>query len=101
MRKQICLVVCLLASITVSYAEGNRTSCEDLYDVAKQVMENRQAGVPMPPMMRIAGDNELLRTIVQQAYEMSIYSSDTVRRRAVEGYAEVWYRECLKHTDER
>jgi len=74
--------------------------CKDISGTATSVMQARQNGVPIVEMMDIAGDSELLRYIVMQAYEGPRYSTEPHKKRAEVEFSNRMFLECAKYRKE-
>lgn len=77
-------------------AGNGEDECAAFHKYAVTVMDARQAGVAMPKMMEMAGDSELLRHIVVQAYKRARFGSEKIQKREIDDFANDIYLECFE-----
>jgi len=75
-----------LALITTPLTAETEDPCPMLGELAASIMENRQVGTPISDMMAVAPDNDLVTSIVLQAYQEPRYSTEEYRQRAVDDF---------------
>ena len=86
---------CICSAVAAESGE-QEINCEQYFDLGKKIMEGRQAGVPMPDMIKIAGDNAFFRAMVITAYERGRYSTEKYQNRAISDFANEIYMVCVK-----
>ncbi|WP_305967426.1 hypothetical protein [Marinobacter salsuginis] len=92
MRK---LMLCLLVVLpSISLAE--QPSCEDVSDLARDVMRNRQANIPMAEMMKATEGMPMVQSIIKEAYKIPRYGSEEFKRDAMTDFSNNWYMACLE-----
>lgn len=70
--------------------------CADVEAVAQTIMEKRQEGVSMSIMMRAAGNSELFKTLVVEAFDYPRYTTPSVQRDTVQNFAAKWALLCFQ-----
>lgn len=60
--------------------------CGNFGIAAKQTMIGRQEGVPISTPMGLAGENDLLRAMIRDAYNEPRYSGKNAKLRAIEDF---------------
>lgn len=84
MKKSIFAVIfCAVFSGPLHAESSSEDPCVTISRLAEKIMENRQAGIAMTDMMKIADSNELIRQMIIAAYEEPRFSSDKHQRNAV------------------
>ena len=82
-----------------AFAEEKETvSCKDLSELAGQIMELRQAEVPMSKLMEAMGGEPTLEEIVVIAYSKPSFQGKEFIERQVAEYKNEVYRHCFKAT---
>ncbi|MOA50553.1 hypothetical protein D3C78_1735820 [compost metagenome] len=66
------------------------------YQVAEQIMGDRQAGITLPDEMEHHKDREFLHSLIDKAYAKPFYDSEEYKNRAIKNFAEAEYAECKK-----
>ena len=97
MKKSI--LICILA-LGLSVPALAEDKCKHLEDLAEAVMDARQQGVPASKMMGLVDGNKLVRAVVLDSFETSVYSSDSVSQRAIREFRDKWYIWCVKKMEE-
>ena len=97
MKKSI--LICILA-LGLSVPALAEDKCKKVEDLAEAVMDARQRGAPASDMMGLVDGNELVRVIVLDSFETSVYSSDSVSQRAIREFKDKWYIWCIKKMEE-
>jgi hypothetical protein len=73
--------------------------CTNMYSVGKSVMTARQNGVPLPEMMKLLESTDLVGTmqpIIVEAYSHPVYTTQSIRKRTIDEFANSLHLECLK-----
>jgi len=95
--KKLTIAIIAAIGMTAAIEATADNPCEELHELATSVMTARQNGAAMPELMRIAGDNPLVRAIVQDAYNAPRYSTNSVQQREIADFANTVYAQCIKH----
>ena len=82
----VSLAATLLMTTTATLAEEGEDVCTSVSRIAGMIMENRQEGVPLVDMMRIAEDNQMLRILTLEAYNTPRYNSQEHKDLAIEDF---------------
>lgn len=96
--KALTLIAAMLAATTPAVAEDD--VCVSISEVAEAIMMNRQIGVPLVDMMRIAADNQMLRILTMEAYKMPRFNGEEHQERAVQDFTDRVTLECYKQVGE-
>ena len=75
--------------------QANNYDCDEMAQLAEVVMEARQNGASMRSIMEIAGDNQLARVIVIEAYDRSRFTTEEYKRMAINDFSNDVYQICL------
>ena len=97
MKKSI--LICILA-LGLSVPALAEDKCKKIEDLAEAVMDARQRGVPASDMMGLAGDSSLVRAIVLDSFETSVYSTESISQRVIREFKDKWYIWCIKKMEE-
>jgi hypothetical protein len=98
------LVSVLLASLTTATGpapsvaaapSGHAEMCATLATFASVVMSSHQVGVPLAAVLDIAGEDELLRSIVLSAYLRGRYATEAMQAREVADFRDHVHVLCL------
>lgn len=110
MKKAIILLamVLLLGNFNLSYAEDNAHSiCKSISSIATTFMEVRQRGDSLSESVdKIKNSNmdskgkKLSTAILMNAYEKPNYSSEKYKKRAINEFANDWYKACMEKYSE-
>lgn len=88
----------LLGGATIARADD--AFCQQLGELAKGVMRNRQIGVNMSDMMKIADsgrvEGPVLRNLVIMAYDTPQFASDAMQADAIQEFANQIQLTCYK-----
>jgi len=101
MKIIIVLVSTLLLSMPI-YSSAEDDICGSLESLAGRIMESRQNDIPMSALVNELTKMEdkkladLVRQMIIDAYEISSYSSDSYKEKAVLEYRNSIYLECIK-----
>ena len=96
----ILLAATMSATGPVSAQTHTDESCALLASTAGTIMKNRQQGVPLADMIRRASTgsdkrtNELIRKIVIEAYETSLFLSERAQQREQTEFENRWLLWC-------
>lgn len=71
-------------------------NCLQLYSLAEKIMKSRQNGVPMPDVISVFDGNKTMRAITMLAYDEPRYSTEPMKQRTIQVFADSIYAECLK-----
>lgn len=74
----------------------SKSPCDDISDLALQIMRGRQNGTAMSKMMQIAEDNKLIQAMVIAAYEKNRYSTEEVQTKIIEEFRDDAHLQCVK-----
>jgi hypothetical protein len=81
-------------------ARADDTFCQQIGELAKGVMRNRQMGVNMSDMMKVASSGKVedpfLRRLVIIAYDTPQYSSEAMQAQAVQEFSNQIQLTCYK-----
>jgi hypothetical protein len=110
--KKIAILSFLIAYPVLSYAEeksipSKTEQCTEIELLANTIMTVRQAGVSMSKIMKSINTvelisendilmNELGTTLIVEAYEMSRFSSESYKKRAIEDFSNKAFLTCFK-----
>ncbi|QXH45377.1 hypothetical protein KSS93_21225 [Pseudomonas xanthosomatis] len=75
---------------------AQKVNCMASYQVAEQIMGDRQAGITLPDEMEHHKDHEFLHDLIDKAYAKPFYSGEEYKKRAIQDFAEAEYAECKK-----
>lgn len=88
----------LMGGATIARADD--AFCQQLGELAKGVMRNRQIGVNMSDMMKIADsgrpEGPVLRNLIIMAYDKPQYSTDSMQASAIQEFANEIQLTCYK-----
>jgi hypothetical protein len=95
--KTIFAAVLALAVSTSALAQSRQNEiCRQIGQAASVTMEARQAGVAMSSIMENAGNTDILKKIVIDAYAIPRFGSSEFRDRAVEEFRNKWELACFQ-----
>jgi hypothetical protein len=80
--------------------EAKEDVCAELAELARDVMELRQDGVPLSQLMKIAESEEILRLLALDAYRKSRFGSKEYRDLAVTDFSDKWALACYNEREE-
>lgn len=75
------------------------TECDPYAALAREIMQNRQAGIPMRKVMEVVGktpETAYVRTLVVEAYDQPAYVTEPHQARAVTEFENKAYSACIK-----
>ncbi|RKQ97115.1 hypothetical protein C7446_2534 [Kushneria sinocarnis] len=72
--------------------------CKKMYETAAQVMEARQAGVPLPNTISVF-EEKMYREMVRIAYREPKFSTQEYKQRSIDRYANQWASSCYKNLE--
>ena len=90
MIQPIVLILCMVAVMT-SFAET--TECEELTELARVIMTQRQAGVPATLVVELVPEH---RTLVQTAYGYPRFNTEGRVERIIDHFANEVNMECYR-----
>lgn len=96
----------LLLTALISFGANSEVTkeeldfCSNVGKLARTIMEKRQLSVSMSEMIEIAGDSKLILFIVEDAYEISRYNSETVVQNVVNDFENKYYQACYINAKE-
>jgi hypothetical protein len=108
--KKILLAVVISATMTAPmYAQASESGiddsvCRSVMELSRQMMKNRQVGVPVTDMMDVfvndpstdAKHKNLMMEIVMRAYDAPRYSTAEYQDKAADEFANSYYLDCMK-----
>jgi len=87
----------MLAAFIAPLANADKgISCEQFSELAESIMVFRQEGSSIVEAMKIAGENEGIRSIVISAYKKNQYQTDEYRKRAITDFGNEYYLVCVE-----
>ena len=89
------LAIVLSGMVVEAHAE-EEVDCKAFSEMAGNVMEGRQVGVPMSKMMGVLGDTELGEELVISAYEVPKFSTPEYIQDTEQEFEDAWYMRCIK-----
>jgi hypothetical protein len=84
------------ASFTTETTQTLQDRCQAIGNLAEGIMMGRQRGISMSHMMGVAGDMELARLLVIEAYDVPRMSMPENQRREVEDFRNMVESICYK-----
>jgi len=101
MIKTITMAAALAATLlTTTPVTAEEDVCVSLAELARDLMELRQDGVPLSDLMKIAKGEELLRLLALDAYRESRFSSKEYQDLAVTDFSDKWALACYNEREE-
>lgn len=86
----------LLTTPAVADTVTDQEFCTSVSELSEAVMEGRQGGTPMSEMMRVAGSNGIMKSMVLEAFDHPRYSTRDVKRRTIQEFTNQWFSTCMK-----
>ena len=81
--KKLIVGLMLASSLAMADAQTDKMGyCEAIEKLASTVMTNRQAGVSLSAMIKLA-DTDLMKSVVLGAYDTSRYSTEKYKEQAI------------------
>lgn len=84
-------------------AIADTSACDAFSELARQIMNSRQSGVPMKSSMALVEQSddgpefkEFMRGLVIAAYEVPAYSTEQMKKKAVTDFEDNFYLSCTK-----
>lgn len=93
MKKTI-LALALIASMPATAQVSE--FCKEINEISETIMKKRQNGVQMIALLNIAGDNEIVKKIIMDAYDVPMYSVEANKEREIVNFANQWLSACIK-----
>lgn len=97
------LLTALVCSLlyTPVFADEDGVECKDVADLSKNIMEARQAGVPLTLIMDLvekesSGAKDLIKALVISAYKEPNYSSPSMVKKATTEFTNKVYIDCIE-----
>lgn len=99
MRKIILAITIVLPQAL--YGDEAADHCQQWFDLAKQIMTDRQSGRDMPEMLREAGSlpesqREIGRMMVSRAFELPLYRTERRQQEMIHQYSNGAFAVCYK-----
>lgn len=86
----------LLAALVATASVQAEDACVTINKAATVVMTAYQDGVPVIEMLEASGENEILRSMVLEAYSGVRFSSDRAKQETIARFANEWTVACYK-----
>ena len=115
MKRVTAVMLFFLACDVASGADVDDPCLWD-YEIAKMMMDSRQAGVSMPALMEVGRNfgaglaeqdavqaeaaSRFVIDVVRATFDVSLYYSESSKARAIKEFANTWYAACLREYDE-
>ena len=99
--KNLIIAAALTLSFTAFAEEAELDVCGELNNLARSVMNARQAGMEMRQLIQIVKDNEageLAIEIIIRAYEKPRYSVEKNKQNAIKDFQNEIYLQCIRET---
>ena len=80
-------------------SDSPQAFCKSLSIAAEATMKARQNGIPMSEAMELAGDNELIKAMVADAYNQNSYTSEKVKEQVIRDFTDRVYSTCWKRVN--
>ena len=101
MFKTITMAAALAATLlTTTPVTAKEDVCASLAELAGDVMELRQGGVPLSEMMKIAEGDELLRFLLLEAYNVPRFSTKEYKDLAIKDFSDMLALVCYNEMGE-
>jgi len=102
--KKLIIALSLMASFTTFAEEVEpvtdesqlSANCELLETLSREIMTNRQFGIPLRSMLEIMEQGTLGRKITLLAYSMPVYGTEKYQQKAINDFANGYLLECVK-----
>lgn len=95
--QKLLITAVLLASFTISAEESTvNAGCSAIETLSREIMTNRQFGVPLSKMLEIMPSGTLGRKLTIIAYSSPVYSTVQYQQRAINNFANEALLECVK-----
>lgn len=92
--KSVILATSIIFSSSILAEESFELDCNYISDIAGQVMEARQAGLPMRPLIEAVGEDAILIYLIEEAYKYSVLPSPEYAQEYVSQYSDRIYQGC-------
>jgi len=89
----------LLAALILTFAttaHAEQASCDQIAELAENIMQARQSGVSMAKSMSVTDGLKLVETMVIMAYETTRYSTERNQKREAQDFRDFWYLTCYQ-----
>src|SRR5678816_291565 len=98
--KKIALLLMVLSTSAFATAEVPMAEfCPKIAELANGVMVARQNGSPMREVMALADGNDVMVSMVTEAYGHPAYSTSEVQEKTIQDFEDTWYLRCVKSYD--
>jgi len=90
------LIIILVLSMTEPPKLNSPTTqhCLDVENVAKKIMQGRQAALPKSLFKQIT-DEPIVDILVKSAYDVPMYDSEELQIVAINAFGLAWYEGCM------
>lgn len=99
MKKITGILLLIVGLSTPCFAADWKETCSSVGELARTIMEKRQAGVSMETLMNAVSmkeNNGLVEELVISAYEKSQYNGADYKRKAIAEFRDDAYLQCVK-----
>lgn len=91
----------VIAIASLAFAATAQASvCAEMGSLAYQIMDNRQTGVPLAGMMKIADgageQSKLHKMLILEAYKQPKFQTASYRAEAIAEFSNKWERRCYE-----
>ncbi|WP_275288286.1 hypothetical protein [Halomonas elongata] len=102
MKQWIAGALCLALGTSVhvdGQSKNQAGQCEQVSNLAEQVMHDRQMGTSQDRLLDRLGRNLTTRQLIETAFEQPRYHTRTMQDRARQEFSLSYYRDCLQRAD--
>ena len=99
--KNIIIAAALTLSLTSFAEEPELDVCDELNNLARSVMNARQAGMEMRQLIEVVRGNEASEVAIEiiiRAYEMPRFSVEKNKQNAIKDFQNEIYLQCIRET---
>ena len=93
--KAMLMASVITSPVAMAYERSDDELCFTVYEASKLIMTKRQAGAPLPEVIRLFS-TDLARGIVFLAYDQPPLSSPEMQDRLIREFANLNYQECIR-----
>lgn len=97
MRK---LILSAVVAMSFNAAASNLDKCYQVEELAENIMMARQQGNSMGDLMKIAEGNNLVETIVADAFNFDFWNSEDMKQKEVNNFKTLWFKACYENIKE-
>jgi len=95
--KKIILITGLMVFQTIAYsAPLTIKSCTTISGLANSIMDARQRNMPMSNVMKAAGTNKEIQSMIIEAYQKPRFGTKTYQDNAITDFANHWFLICMQ-----